>query len=319
MSDNEERRVRARHDVTQFYQRRAHKKTVTRRELPQAGMAIKCAQSLVREEASSDDDDVEDETYIPTPRAPHHGKGKGLASASGSGAANEEIEEEAEGDDGDEEEEIFDVEEVNPPNYVQMGTPIFKQPLNPDWRTKVSYKGKTELFWEKRKENPRLHTREATDYRFHTFFQQDLYESMIITKGKPIAISQWIDWSYMENKHDLIFDDVVAACRAKHLRDVIAFKNKWNNEVIAQFFATLFVEEHEDTSKLHWMTEGQWFEVPYAQFAILLGFGRKDANRIKIHLALQLDARKIKFMYPRSKQGNFGETTDMLPFYAYIN
>jgi hypothetical protein len=36
-------------------------------------------------------------------------------------------------------------------------------------------------------------------------------------------------------------------------------------------------------------------------------------------LALKLDARKIKFMYPRSKQGNFGETTDMRPFYAYIN
>jgi hypothetical protein len=24
-------------------------------------------------------------------------------------------------------------------------------------------------------------------------------------------------------------------------------------------------------------------------------------------------------MYPRSKQGNFGETTNMLPFYAYLN
>jgi hypothetical protein len=34
---------------------------------------------------------------------------------------------------------------------------------------------------------------------------------------------------------------------------------------------------------------------------------------------LKLDARKIKFMYPRSKQGNFGENTYMLPFYAYIN
>jgi hypothetical protein len=67
------------------------------------------------------------------------------------------------------------------------------------------------------------------------------------------------------------------------------------------------------------MTEGQWFEVSYAQFARLLGFGRNDANRIKIHLALKLDARKIKFIYPRSKQGNFDETTDMLPFYAYIN
>jgi hypothetical protein len=46
---------------------------------------------------------------------------------------------------------------------------------------------------------------------------------------------------------------------------------------------------------------------------------KHDANCIKIHIALKLDARKIKFMYRRSKQGNFGETTDMLPFYAYIN
>jgi hypothetical protein len=39
-----------------------------------------------------------------------------LNSASGSGATSDEIEEEAKGDDGDEEEEIFDVEEINPPN-----------------------------------------------------------------------------------------------------------------------------------------------------------------------------------------------------------
>jgi hypothetical protein len=123
----------------------------------------------------------------------------------------------------------------------------------------------------------------------------------------------------MENKHALIFNDIMASYRAKHLRDVMAFKKNVNNEVIAQFFATLFVEEHEDTCKIYWMTEGQWFEVSYAQFARLLGFGRRDANRIKIHLALKLVARKIKFMYPSSKQGNFGKTTDMLPFYAYIN
>jgi hypothetical protein len=38
-----------------------------------------------------------------------------------------------------------------------------------------------------------------------------------------------------------------------------------------------------------------------------------------IHLALKLEARKIKFMYPRSKQEIFDETTDMLPFYACLN
>jgi hypothetical protein len=67
------------------------------------------------------------------------------------------------------------------------------------------------------------------------------------------------------------------------------------------------------------MTDDQWYEVSYAQFTRLLGFGRKDASRARIHMALKLDARRIKFMYPRSKQGNFSETTDMLPFYAYIN
>jgi hypothetical protein len=67
------------------------------------------------------------------------------------------------------------------------------------------------------------------------------------------------------------------------------------------------------------MIEGQWYEVSYAQFARLLDFGRKDASRARIHMAIKLDARRIKFMYPKSKQGNFGETMDMLPFYAYIN
>jgi hypothetical protein len=65
-------------------------------------------------------DDIEDDTYVPSPRA--HPHGKGLASASGSGAGRDDkIEEEAEeGADGEEEDEVFDVEEINPHNYVDM-------------------------------------------------------------------------------------------------------------------------------------------------------------------------------------------------------
>jgi hypothetical protein len=123
----------------------------------------------------------------------------------------------------------------------------------------------------------------------------------------------------MESKHDPILDRVIVACMAKHLRDILAFKKDWNNEVIAQFYTTVCFEEHGDTRKLYWMTESQWYEVSYPQFARLLGFGRKDVSRARIHLALKLEARKIKFMYPMSKQGNFDEITDMLPLYAYIN
>jgi hypothetical protein len=89
--------------------------------------------------------------------------------------------------------------------------------------------------------------------------------------------------------------------------------------VIAQFYATVCFEEHRDTRKLHWMTESQLYEVSYSHFARIFGFGQKDASRPVIHLALKFKARKIKFMYPRRKQGNFGETTYMLPFYAYLN
>jgi hypothetical protein len=73
--------------------------------------------------SSSSDDDIEDDKYVPSPRAWPHGKG--VASASGSRVGrNDEIEEEveegADDDGGEEEEEMFDVEEINPPNYVDM-------------------------------------------------------------------------------------------------------------------------------------------------------------------------------------------------------
>jgi hypothetical protein len=48
----------------------------------------------------------------------------------------------------------------------------------------------------------------------------------------------------MENKHDPIFDGVIAAYQAKHLRDILALKKDWNKEVIVQFYATACFEEH---------------------------------------------------------------------------
>jgi hypothetical protein len=167
MSDNEEkRRVKARldHEMSQHYYRRSYKKTVSRKALPRADMTSEGAQSS-HGEVESSDEDVEDEIYVPSPRAPSHGKGKELASGSGSGVT-EIQEEEEEGED-----ESFDLEKINPPNSIHMGTPTFTQTQNPCWRANVNYKGRTEVVREKRTENPRLKQREATDYRFHTFFQ----------------------------------------------------------------------------------------------------------------------------------------------------
>jgi hypothetical protein len=95
-----------------------------------------------------------------------------LASASGSGAGrDDEIEEEAEeGADSEEEEEVFDVEKINPPNYVDMGPLVFRAPTNPTWRVNVSYKGKTGSVRENRRMFVRTQPRDAYDYRFHSLF-----------------------------------------------------------------------------------------------------------------------------------------------------
>jgi hypothetical protein len=81
-----------------------------------------------------EDNDVEDDTYMPSPWARPHGKGLASASSSRATRDEEEIEDEedggngndgAEGDDDEEDEEVFDIEEINPTFYIHMGTPVF--------------------------------------------------------------------------------------------------------------------------------------------------------------------------------------------------
>jgi hypothetical protein len=128
MSDREEeRRVKARHDVTQFYQWRGVKRTTSQQDLPRGDKKI-TDDPNPSANSSSKDDDVKDDTYMASPRArPHR---KGLTSASGSGAVKdgEEIEEEedggngnngAEGDDDEEDEEVLMLSRSTPlPTYT---------------------------------------------------------------------------------------------------------------------------------------------------------------------------------------------------------
>jgi hypothetical protein len=67
------------------------------------------------------------------------------------------------------------------------------------------------------------------------------------------------------------------------------------------------------------MPEGMWYEITFEQFARLFRFGWNDANRIKILFASCLDGRRMRFMYPSNKRGSTGTTSDLPPFYAYLN
>jgi hypothetical protein len=62
----------------------------------------------------------------------------------------------------------------------------------------------------------------------------------------------------------------------------MTFRRNWNNEIIAQFFTILYVEEKGDTRKFHWITERRRYVITYEQFARIFGIGREDANSHKI-------------------------------------
>jgi hypothetical protein len=47
---------------------------------------------------------------------------------------------------------------------------------------------------------------------------------VILPKNKLVAISQWVDWRYIGHKNDSFVNQVLAACKAKNLSDVMAFK-----------------------------------------------------------------------------------------------
>jgi hypothetical protein len=81
----------------------------------------------------------------------------------------------------------------------------------------------------------------------------------------------------------------------------------------------MYVEERGDTRKFHWMTEGRQYEITFEQVARLFEFGRNDTNRIKIHFISCLDGSRMRFMYHGSKRESIETTSDLLPFYAYLN
>ena len=84
----------------------------------------------------------------------------------------------------------------------------------------------------------------------------------------------------------------------------------WNEKVVAQFYATLFIEENERI--IHWHLRGKRFTYNMADFSILFGhtgnsvfFGgsyvvNRDDSKVDLHAGNELEPSKMHFMYDRA-------------------
>ena len=204
-------------------------------------------------------------------------------------------------------------EEIGP---LSMTKPARKRGVR---REVVNYKKNLAQVRQFRKVDPRTYPRESTDMRFWNFFHQDFYETVILPRKQPVLVMQWVDWKYMEKARDPVLKEVVAACEHLNVKRIMGFEYSWCNEIICQFYVTLFVAK-DPARTMHWMTCGKWYSVTYDDFSRILGFTREDAmNTDRIHSEKLRSADTMHYMYNDEARFEVGTTIGLLPFYDYLN
>jgi hypothetical protein len=85
----------------------------------------------------------------------------------------------------------------------------------------------------------------GTDERFWTFFHQDWYRTVLYPKSSPVVKQQYVDIEYMRKKKDPHFKRVLEACDLHGITDLLQFRHNWNQEIISEFYSTLFYDKKE--------------------------------------------------------------------------
>jgi hypothetical protein len=138
-------------------------------------------------------------------------------------------------------------------------------------------------------------------------------------RRRIVSEAQWVDWHHMEEKLDPIYNQVIAACGSHHIKKLMSVHYDWNIDIIAQFYETLYIEEAKDVRKMYWMTEGEWYNIGYGDFASRFSFGGADAHRPRIRINNPLEEEEMKLMYALGQEMNAGSINGLYTFYSVLN
>ncbi|CAL4905533.1 unnamed protein product [Urochloa decumbens] len=93
--------------------------------------------------------------------------------------------------------------------------------------------------------------RTATDRRFWSIEQQDLYTSIYSTA--KLFDMKWTDWEHIDSIEQ--FACVREQCANLGLEQIMSYRCDWDSELIRQFYATVHISA--DKSSLTWMADGR--------------------------------------------------------------
>jgi hypothetical protein len=85
---------------------------------------------------------------------------------------------------------------------------------------------------------------------------------VLYLKTSPMVKHQLVHIDYMRSKKDMLFNRILEACDFHGIIDLLQFKHNWKQEVITEFYSTLFFDNKERI--FMWMTNGRRFNVKLA-------------------------------------------------------
>jgi hypothetical protein len=99
----------------------------------------------------------------------------------------------------------------------------------------------------------------------------------------------------MKRKRDTHFNMILEACEFHGITQLLSFRYNWNQEVIAEFYATLFFGKKERI--FLWMTNDRRFNIKLSQFVEILGLSAHLDIPKKLHTGRVMAPREMTPMY----------------------
>jgi hypothetical protein len=109
------------------------------------------------------------------------------------------------------------------------------------------------------------------------------------------------------------------------MKDIMTFTFVWNDEIIVQFYSTIWIKSVDEESPynfpyMNFFLEGSWYKVSYRRFAHIMGFSDNDiaGDTVKIHdyrLPTRDEARYLHI----SKHDEYWKYANMHKYYRYLN
>jgi hypothetical protein len=161
------------------------------------------------------------------------------------------------------------------------------------------------------------------DYRFANIFQAHYYNTVIMAKEKyPILDQRFINWEACLSLNDPDLNEALNALENKGFKDIMTYELDWNEEVIAQFYATVWYTPSEEETNIppymHFAIQGVEYKCSYNRFARILGLPFDDEEMILMHTWEKPREEDLP-LYHIDPSSRPWLATNLKPYYRYLN